>query len=133
MRRCSPLCRTHIARCGVHPPEPCTTHVQGSKLKQHAQETAIVLCAAPGDEGLATLLFVAAVTAWTATLLGSLLCTADVRAPRQSAWRLLVIAAVLAALAPFIPPTAALTLTIALGLHAIITAIVRVRDVLAAA
>jgi hypothetical protein len=53
--------------------------------------------------------------------------------PRQSAWCLLAIAAVLVALAPFIPATIALALTIALGLHAIFTAIVRVRDVLAAA
>ena len=106
--------------------------MQGSKLKQHVQETAIVLCAASGDATIAALLLVAGVTAWTATLLGSLLCTSDVHAPRQSAWRLLAIAAVLVALTPFIPATAALALTIALGLHTILTAIVRVRDVLAA-
>jgi hypothetical protein len=133
MRRCSPLCRTHVARCGVHPPEPCTTHVQGSKLKQHLQETAIVLCAAPGDASLAALLLVAAATAWTATSLGSLLCSTDVRTPQRSARRVLAIAVVLAGLAPFIPATAALALTIALGLHAIVTAIVRVRDQLASA
>ena len=107
--------------------------MQGSKLKQHVQETAIVLCAASGEETLAALLLVAGVTAWTATLLGSLLCTTDVRAPRRSASRVVAIAAVLVALAPFISATAALALTIALGLHAILTAIVRVRDVLAAA
>lgn len=133
MRRCSPLCRTHIARCGVHPPEPCTTHVQGSKLKQHVQETAIVLCAAPGDASLAALLLVAAAIAWTATLLGSFLCNTDVRAPQRSAWRVLAFALVLAGIAPLVPPTAALALTIALGMHAIVTAIACVRDVLASA
>jgi hypothetical protein len=45
----------------------------------------------------------------------------------------LAIAAVLVGLAPFLPATAALALTIALGLHAVFTAIVRVRDVLASA
>jgi hypothetical protein len=45
----------------------------------------------------------------------------------------LAIAAVLAGLAPFIPANAALVLAIALGLHAVLTAIVRVRDVLAPA
>ena len=105
--------------------------MQGSKLKQHVQETAVVLCAASSDATVAALLLVAGVTAWTATSLGSLLCTADLRAPQQSAWRVLAIAAVLVGLAPLIPATAALALTIALGLHAVLTAIARVRDVLA--
>lgn len=90
-----------------------------------------MLSAISGDGDIAASIFVATIAAWTAVALGASLCNVGSRF-KDSATRTLAAAAGLLALAPFFPPTIALMSAIALGLHAIVTAIMRLADVLAA-
>ncbi len=87
------------------------------------------MCVALGDPAVAAWIYIAAVAAWTITTFGAALCDSEASS-RESASRSVAIACALLVLTPFLPAVAALLLTIALGVHAIFTAITRVPEVL---